>query len=839
MKAETGWRNAGFMRRAVTLGVSFVLFSIQPTLGGAAVSTETFSTANITVATPLVQFYEYAGGTPTTWTDSADFEAGTLTSVNASDQPGSVVLNRIGPTGVLPPDSGTPWWDTDWSNRRCYQIDHSAVGAVSVTEYQLRIDFPITSLVTEGCLQAALGDLRAISFDGATSLPLWQDDTTPAAVWLQVDSIDATTTSTVCLYFGYLPGTATSPANHTEEAVFTSTSAKAIYYAVGDEYLPPGSDINVVSYIDDNEVTRDADLPITLTTAGDLATFDAAGTTQGSVFSVLGPISAAGVEDGAGTLVPISFAGTSFAFPISRDAQQFSFLAPFGDATVELYEGTTLLNTFTVVAGTPYTHVADDISLGALAIIESDTPVLVTHRSDLGNDAVPLYPATAGDFYAVRSASVAVGYTADSTSVSVSGSDGTTSALPGDRGDVATLAGGTGQGGAAADGIWLTADNPVAVFATEDGDGSESVTVLPRTELASFYWIPTDSQYIAASCPTAGSADVPLIVAPPGIPARAVTCAGGPDVAWGLDTADLSVTTAGISIDANPDALFHAYYEKQTTEDQTMLLGMKQGRQYTWPEPVVTPGSDEGILETAGTWESETIDTGSGTGVFGEVSLSGSVPPSSTLRLQIATAPSGTPTAFVGPDGTSGTFFEIAGLPAVVDFDHDGDRFVRARAELATTAPDTTSPALNAVTVDSHLPAISRSLGVAPTSSFTTTIDPSVTSSYVLRVKTSDPSVTGSRATAVYRGAVNLANLAEETVRFVNSSLGVDSVQQSTTQPVDAPLLFQQNRPHSVVFDHSAIASGSTRIVFAWQLDYTGTGSIFLETDFAVEVTAP
>jgi len=838
MKVRKGWRTHGLVRRAVVLGVCFVLFALQPTLGGATVITHTYSEAGFSVSGPVADFYEYAGGTAATWTDTADFDSGTFTSTNSAAIPGAVVLDRIGPAGVVAPDLSIAWWDTGWTNRRCYEVDHTATGAVAVTEYQIRVDFPIDALIAEGFLQADLGDLRAIAADGVTSLPLWADSAVADSLWIQVDDIAAATTSNVCVYYGYAAGTATSPANHSEAAVFSHTTPKEIYYTVSDGYSA-GSDINVVTYTDGNSISRSDGTTVTLATAGELTTFDAAANTPGTTFSVLGPISAAGTGIGLDTLVPISFAGTAFAAPISRDGQQFSFIAPFGDASITLSDGTTAVATFTVATGTPYTHTAEDITPGNTAIIESDVPVLVTHQTDLNGDSIALYPATAGAFYGIRSTELLLGYTTDTTAVAAATDDGISAAAPGDRGDATSLSGGTAQGGATGDGTLLTADNPIGVVTHEDGDGTESSIVLPATELGSVYWLPTDSQYVAFSCPTEESAAVPLTVAPPGIPNRAATCTGGPDIAWAADTADLAVTTSGISVSADGGDVFAAYYERLADDAQTALLGMKQGRQYTWPAPVTSAGSDEGLIESSGTWESATVDTVSGTEVFGLLSMLGSTPDAATLRVQIATADSGDPSSFVGPDGSAGTYFELTSLPAVADFAHDGDRYLRVRAELATTDPTADSPRLDSVAVDTHLPLMERSLGTLPTFAMATTIDPAVTTSYLLRVKTSDPALTNSEATAMYRGASNLTNLAVETVRFVNVELGMDSVQQSNTAPIDLPVTFDSGNPHSVVLDHAAVDPGITTIWFVWQLDYAAEGSIYLETDFQIEVTAP
>jgi hypothetical protein len=206
--------------------------------------------------------------------------------------------------------------------------------------------------------------------------------------------------------------------------------------------------------------------------------------------------------------------------------------------------------------------------------------------------------------------------------------------------------------------------------------------------------------------------------------------------------------------------------------------------------------------------------------------------------VQVASASSGTPTDFVGPDGTSATAFTVGSLPAVADFGHDDDRLIRVRVVLQTSDA-TVTPQLDAVGIDSALPELDRSLNGLPTFALATTLDPTVTSSFLLRVKTAAPDIAGSEATVVYRGADNAANLTEETIRFANQALGIDSVQQSATLAVDAPLLFQIDHPYSVVLDHAAAGSGTSTVVFAWQLDYQGSHSIYFETDFAVEVTAP
>ncbi len=838
MKVATGWRQAGVVRRALVLGLSFMLFTIQPTLGGAAIVTHSFAAASVDLATPLADLYDYSTGTEVAWTAQAEFDAGTYVQTNGSAVPGSVVLNVIGPVGVAEPSPAITWWDTDWTNRHCYTVDHTEPGATSVTEYQLRLTFPLESLADDGFVQGDFADLRAIATDGSTSLPLWVDDAAPDTLWVRLDTISAGASADLCIYYGYAPGTATAPGNHTELSVFSYTAPQPVYYAVSDAYAAPGSEINVVTFTDGNEVTRSGGTALNLAAAGDLGTFDAVGTAPGSAFAVLGPIAATAVSDGTGPLIPISFAGTQFVVPITRDVQEFSFFAPFSDATVDLYDGVSLAATLTVPLGTAVTNVTD-ITAGNTAIIETDVPVLLAYRSDLGGDATAVYPASSGTFAGIRSGEILVGYNTDGTAVVTTASDGATAALAGDRGETDTVSGGGVAGGTIADAYLLSADQPIGAAGHEDGDGNESVTVLPVHELSSTYWAATDSQYIAAACPTDESAPIDLDITPAGATTRTVACSGGPDVGWALDTADLAVAATGTAIASAGGDPFAAYYEDAATDDQVALLGPKQARQYTWPEPVVTATGDEGIYESTGSWESATVDTAPGTEIFGAVRIEGSVPTGTALRIQVATADSGLPAAYVGPDGTAGTYFEISSLPAVVDFGNDGDRLLRVRAQLATSTPATATPQLDLVAVDTHLAALDRSLGGPPPITVTSVLDPATARSYLIRVNTSDAAIAGSTATAVYRGGTNLTNLVVETVRFVNVGLGVDSVQQSITLPTDTPLAFDSGQPHSVVLDHSAVGSGVTELSFAWQLRYGGVGSIYIETDFNVEVTAP
>ena len=65
------------VRRVIALGLSFALFTLQPTLGGAAVIEQSFSRAAITVSGPIVTIHDYTNaGATAAWTSQSDFDAG-------------------------------------------------------------------------------------------------------------------------------------------------------------------------------------------------------------------------------------------------------------------------------------------------------------------------------------------------------------------------------------------------------------------------------------------------------------------------------------------------------------------------------------------------------------------------------------------------------------------------------------------------------------------------------------------------------------------------------------------------------------------------------------------
>ncbi len=814
-----------------------------PAPAQASVHTDNFMRGRFSPMPPRVEFYDYSDGAPAAWTTQGDFTAGTLTGVSATQIPGSLTLTPIGPSGVGLPDPATPWWDQAWNTRHCYGIDHTAPGAVDVTEYQVRLSLDLAGLTGAGLMQADAGDLRAVAADGATQLDLWVEgppSSAQATVWVQVDSIPGGATTQFCLYYGYRAGTASPLPNHTEAAVFTHSERKPIYYAVSERYASNPSTLAVVSLVDGNSVQRDAGPPTALATAGRRTTFNAAGTSPASVFSVLGPITSRGTGNAYDTLVPISWAGTSFAVPTSRATQRFSFYAPFADAAVSIYNGGAgaPYASFVVPRGTQYTHAAGDVTGNNSTVIESSTPVLVTHVTTNGRDAVAVHPAGADRWYGVRSQNARIGFTHNGTGLTVRRSDGSTQIYTNNRGQTRAIGGGGNQGGGAADGFLLIPDEAIGALSQADSDGLESAVFLPEDELNAEYWIPTNSQYVAFSCPDPG---FPITLTPPSGAPRTVTCSGSGGAGfpgWAKDTANLNVTGArGIRVHSPGGEPFYSYYEDRANNDETNLLGMKQGRQYTWPEPVLTENI-EGLVVGPGTWESATFDTGAGTGIFGQLASTGVLPTGTSLRFQVATSDVDPPTVFVGPDGTGASYF--SGTPDALAFANDGDRYLRVKAVLDTAYPYL-SPELQDVSVDHHLQHLAHPLAGSGTITVAGTVG-DTSKHFLIRVRSEDAALAGSLAHLRYVTGSGLGNVAAADLGFENAPSGFTSTQLSINggppDPATGPLVgFDPARPHSIVLTEQMLPGGAA-IGLRWRV-YTGGGtSPFIDHDLTVTISS-
>jgi hypothetical protein len=833
-------------RRRMLVVLAFALVALSPGTASGSIATVGYERAQVTLQGPAAGIYDYTQGLAASWSATAEFDAGTHNGTTAQDVADTLTLARIGPAGTTAPDPAIPWWDTDWNTRECFTVDHSA-GTTSVTEYPVQIAWSPAPLVTAGLVQGDYGDVRVVAEDGTTTLPIWFENASTS--WVQVDAIPAGGTTSFCVYYGYSAGIAAVPANHGQAPVFTYSTPKPIYYAVSAAYTGTET-VAVASYVDANTIEMDGSSGTLTATIddGDRTTFG--GNTATSEYRVSGPIAARGVGDGLDTLIPVSWAGTRFVVPSNREdgvtSQVLSFFAPFGASTVTLYAGSDPVPIGTVAVagsgGASWVETTDEVAVGETLIIEATTPVLAHHATTNGEDATALHPVRSMTWYGISS-SARVGAdgedaTGTATDVTITRSNTGASTTPLFRGEELVLAG-SPDGGGPDDGIAVSAGGSAAgravgALSQDDGDGRDTVTFLPRTALADRYLIVTNSEYVAAACPTAATA---FTVTDGAGSTSAFSCAGAA-VGHGLLTSNLDVTATRAIEVASAGSDFFLAYEDRATNDETNILGIKHGRQYVWPAPATAAsGSAEGLYVASGIWTSGTFDTGAGTEVFGEIDFLGSTTPGMTdLEIRVATSDTDPPTSFVGPDGSAISSWSLADLSSVLDFAHDGHRFVRIKVDMSTTDRVNASPRLDAVHVDHHLPLADRTSG--GTASLAVVGSTTAQSAYLLRVTTDSAALAGSTAELVGITGTNLANLTPATLRFL-TTIGSDVVQWSTDGTPGTPVAFSPAVGHSLVLDHTSAGPGVATIDFTWNLNVGGGASILLQSDLTVEITTP
>ena len=174
---------------------------------------------------------------------------------------------------------------------------------------------------------------------------------------------------------------------------------------------------------------------------------------------------------------------------------------------------------------------------------------------------------------------------------------------------------------------------------------------------------------------------------------------------------DSPTTLFTIKAQGTGDPISNAVVSLQKTGfNKTFLSGQSAKTQTDWSggqgqvnysDPTVYSSDDGGInvnnpigsillfedidgYVSSGELISSTFDLGPGV-TYHDLSWSGDIPISTDIQVQIATTSSGTPTDFIGPDGTSSTFF--TSIPTDIPAISDGDRYFRYKVSLSTSNP--------------------------------------------------------------------------------------------------------------------------------------------------------
>ena len=502
-----------------------------------------------------------------------------------------------------------------WNYRQCFDVDNSDADAEDLTEYQVYLDFDTETLVNDGKMQSDGSDMRFVDSDENILYHYIADDMNTAStrVWLELDSIDAGDREEICMYYGNL-----SASNiESREEVFTYQNPEDIYYVAQE--TANGSTTEFVSYTDDNDISID-------TYTGTLDQYDAdthtfpvpsvATIEQTTGISTTDPISGGYNVNGTDNFVPASFAGENFTYRMDRSTNEFSFISPWCDADVEVYnEGDNIVTdgSFTVTQGDYHNLTTDDNATTGLAndsavMIEvtNSCPILVTHHATTGNDSFVMAPATE-EWYGVPSGNLEISAMQDSTVVTVYYSNDTTVTYNLDRGDNQYTAVSGSEG--SEDAARIVSNYPVGVKAIADSDGNESVTFLPVDEMGYKYYFPEDIQYIAVATKEGLTTTVDLYndgsqcgVGTPDDTDTVTATATYPGKAYFGSTTDGVNISAGACVVA--DNPIYVYYEEGNVSDEHNAWNEVQNKQFIYPTPTYSVGTTE-----TGSWDINGTDT--------------------------------------------------------------------------------------------------------------------------------------------------------------------------------------------------------------------------------------
>ena len=489
-----------------------------------------------------------------------------------------------------------PWWNSSWNYRMPITVDNRN-NSNSLTDYQLYIELTSSQSSFWNHVKSDGGDVRFIAADDSTELDYWKQywdySGQTASFWVQVDSISASATSTIYMYYGNGGANSTSD----ENATFSYNTMQDLFYVVKSSLS--GISVKVVSLVDNNQVQLDSQTAVNLNKQ-EMTTFSSPSAT--SVLRAKGPVHAkliGGADYDA--LVPISFAATQFVVPSTRNSENFYIYAPFANSVVTIYDGTTQEQQQTVNQGAVWT-IQDPI--GIMAIVEGTQPVLLFFDNSGPYDAMVIYPTTARDLYGIRSNGNYIGVATNSTNFSIGCSGGnSTSVTNRSRGTRYTnstcSSGAEGAGNAVR---LYSINNGIGAIQQADSDGGESTSFLPPKEFGTEYMVPTNAAYLAVACaPDQGTVHLSVYDESNNF-VTSGTCAGSgnnPGKAY-FGAADATTYNAGsriVSTDS-PAKPFYVYYEDTTATgagggDENNLWGAPQSRKYSVPNPSYSFGSEE------------------------------------------------------------------------------------------------------------------------------------------------------------------------------------------------------------------------------------------------------
>lgn len=494
-----------------------------------------------------------------------------------------------------------PWWSSSWLYKLPITINNTA-NSVGLTNYQVLVEIASTTAGFWEHTNADGSDLRVMDATQTTSLPFWVQYWNKAGsstqIWVQTDSLPASASTTIYLYYGNASAASTSDMYGT----FSYATMQDTYYVVSG-FLTNAS-VTVTSLIDNNQVQLDNQTAVNLNRQ-QIATFNAPAST--SVLRVKGPVQAniTNIAGGA-TVVPISWAGKQFVMPsILGNPEQFARYSPWVRATTTLYNGNTLGAVTAIAAGTANLNTLNLTTAGRMTATD---PVLFYFYGSTITYASAVYPATLRDLYGIRSANNYIGFVGN-TNFTINCSGGATLGVTGQTTaarytNATCVTGNEGLG----DAVRLSAQtNPIGAIQQNDSDGTSQTVFLPDVELSTEYMMNKNTAYIAVACaPKYGPVNLSIYNSS-NVFVTSGTCTpsgNNPGKAY-FGAADVTTYNAGSRIVATNGKPFYAYYEETAVTAagiERNFLGAVQARKQASSTPTYSIGDEQSsLIDISGT----------------------------------------------------------------------------------------------------------------------------------------------------------------------------------------------------------------------------------------------
>ncbi len=492
------------------------------------------------------------------------------------------------------------WWDELWMYRRRIPITYS--GSENLTEYQVLVDgLDTATLVTNGQLQSDCDDLRFTTITGTLlsySIVGATCNTSDTEIWVKVDQIPANTQVDIFLYYG----NKIVSAGANEEATFSYSTEKNVAYVMSNLY----ADLDIISLANGNTISHDGNSVALNYKQTDTTTL---------VDNQYEPISAKKLFNVSGGYAnvnfvsPVSWAGTEFSYVTQgSNTKEMFIVAPWGNATVTVYEGATIESACTGTANPSFTVSSAGVSVSCpnaqlgidklVRISSANNPILVYVNEGGVNNQMPLRPVTTDYLYGYASQDAlvsSINATADYRYIFDSDASET---------NPADLATNTFISISTAESNFNTLSGPVRFYSasgsinvTQQGDGNDSgrTAFVTRKDFGTLFGSANATSWVAVAsdqpttCTSYNSSDAVVNTVNIGAASPANTAVFGLRTAgdFGTGTTTPAYLAGGWTVVCAKPVYAWWQIHGDADYDEQNLMSYPMMRQYTSPTPTV------------------------------------------------------------------------------------------------------------------------------------------------------------------------------------------------------------------------------------------------------------